>query len=1001
MATATLPPTTSDRASVLNPLERLRGIIRTYVLLEGLASVGIFLALWFWIGIAADFGSFKALDFDWVQGFPMWLRAGFLIAMLAALAILIARRLVRRLTVDFSPAALALVLERKFQDQLGDRLITAVELGDLNRAAAQGYSRAMVEETVREAAERVATVPFAEVLDWSRLRRLGFWVAILWLAPLICFGAPYSALKRTNPVDDFLPRFRDVSTTWARRNLLLQDVVWPRKAYLELLEFPASGELRVGRDAPAPRVRLRARRWMLADASAADGWRPMTWRDLTPQLLGADVVTESPADLLFGARSVAACVGVGTSPGASLQVLTSLLRLSPEPGWEPTLDRIEAELSKEATRAYLLEHHPNRYEEAASVFDRLSLRAAEPAMRGVFRRLEVPDRVELRYWGKQTSSTTDLERTSDWEYVGALSDLKESVEFWARAADYYTPTKKVTVVPPPSLLYIERTEYRPAYLYHRPPLGDPPLGGTIALRALKQKLVRRDGSLNGAVTRFSVPMGTDVELRGELDKPLREARCAAPGKGVEGVGAEMELDAEATRFAHRIFNVSAPIDVELYFVDTDGVTSYRRVQIDPFADRPPRVNVEIEGIRRMKEGHFVVTPSAMIPFVGDVVDAGEGELGGLDRVDYVVTVNRVEGPGEAAAKTEAIAAATLPTIGAPVATRLANIAATGLLAPTQSAKYLPLDSFQQLLREQAARDVPRAELLNRLENEPGTPALVGKLIVRPQFEFLDLRDRLPDLRVKEEFAVQPRYRLNLTVAAVDNNILTGPSRSENKEPPFTVLVVSEPELLVEIAKEEETQHLKTEDAVARLREARQKLDKVVEQLPGTADEQLSTLGQRAQEVQDGVAKARDVVQDVFNDYSRLLRELKLNRVSPRLITKVEGEICMPLEAILKGEFVRAEEATEAYRKELDSGRRPGPAPTGLARQRLDELIRRLDQVMAAMGEVTTINKLVATLREIEKQQEESIAPRLKELRRLQEEKIRKDLEKIQGLEEKK
>src|SRR5256885_1710255 len=70
MATATTKPlfdrSTMDRR-VRHPLQALRGYIRTYVLLEGLAVALLYLALWFWIGLLLDYGTFWLLSFDWVQ----------------------------------------------------------------------------------------------------------------------------------------------------------------------------------------------------------------------------------------------------------------------------------------------------------------------------------------------------------------------------------------------------------------------------------------------------------------------------------------------------------------------------------------------------------------------------------------------------------------------------------------------------------------------------------------------------------------------------------------------------------------------------------------------------------------------------------------------------------------------------------------------------------------------------------------------------------------------
>ncbi len=213
--------------------------------------------------------------------------------------------------------------------------------------------------------------------------------------------------------------------------------------------------------------------------------------------------------------------------------------------------------------------------------------------------------------------------------------------------------------------------------------------------------------------------------------------------------------------------------------------------------------------------------------------------------------------------------------------------------------------------------------------------------VKPQFEGLDLRDRLPDLKVKEENQIQPRYRLRLTVTATDNNVETGPGVGPNKEPPFTVLVVGELELLVEIAKDEQNLHFKMEDTVGRLRDARLRLEKLAEELPGLPDGQMQTMAIRTQEVQETTTKARDVVQEVLTDYGRLLREMELNRVMPKLVEKVKGDIVFPLEGASRQEFVKAEEAQDAYRKTLESGRKPDAASTRQVQQTLDQLIDRL------------------------------------------------------------
>jgi hypothetical protein len=374
---------------------------------------------------------------------------------------------------------------------------------------------------------------------------------------------------------------------------------------------------------------------------------------------------------------------------------------------------------------------------------------------------------------------------------------------------------------------------------------------------------------------------------------------------------------------------------------------------------------------------------------------------GLDKIEYVLTTQQLESAATAAVRATTAAGAAAHFASLDPGSLFVGVAATGevgrLLAggPEPKPTSFALRSFDEIINDRKPKDVMLAELQRRLtQPPPERTALVPQFEVKPQYEGLDLRDRLPDLKVKEEGQLQPRYRIRLTVTATDNNVETGPGVGPNKEPPFTVLVVSEAELLVEIAKEEQNLHFKMEDTVGRLRDARLRLQKLAEELPALPDAQMATMAIRAQEVQDTTTKGRDVVQEVLTDYSRLLREMELNRVMPKLVEKVKGEIKLPLEGALAVEFVKAEEAQDAYRKTLESGRKPDEAATQHVQQTMDQLIDRLARVMDAMGDVTTINKLITKLREIEKGQQESIADILKKLQEEQRKKIESELDKL-------
>ena len=167
-----------------HPLQKLRGYIRAYVFCEGLLMALICVCLWFWFTFTLDFSLqyFFAIDLlDHAPGVRYVLAVGFAALLMFFLVWYIARRIFR----EFRSDALALILEKRFPDLLGDRLITAVELVNLKKAETLGYSIDMIKMTMIDARERVNRVPVKQVFNWSRLfltAWLLFGISILALA---------------------------------------------------------------------------------------------------------------------------------------------------------------------------------------------------------------------------------------------------------------------------------------------------------------------------------------------------------------------------------------------------------------------------------------------------------------------------------------------------------------------------------------------------------------------------------------------------------------------------------------------------------------------------------------------------------------------------------------------------------------------------------------------------------------------------------------------------
>jgi hypothetical protein len=936
-----------SRRRVAHPLERLRGYIRAYVALEGVAKLALFVAVWFWLGLLIDFGFFKAFGVDWVQTFPWQVRAFILGALAAATMLLIGNSLIRRFFREFQTGALALVLERRFPGELGDRLITAVELSNPRLAERYGFSPLMIAQTVHNAAERVDRLPLQDVFDWKRLRRLGVWVALLTVGVYLLIGTAYCAAARVSPAD-FVIRFGDTAGIWFERNILLHNTIWPRRAHLELVHFPENGELKVGRNASPPALRVRALKWVVADARAPEGWRAMTWADLRPEYTGTEIAPDMmPANW----RS-----------------------------W--TMDRLESQLDRPEVQATLT---ADTVINLRSLFAQMEEKAALPYLSRRFRRLEVPTVVTVYYQGETLKSEQTLKRQEDNEYSGVLSDLKESVRFTANGEDYYTPYRRIVVVPPPSLIELLADEEQPAYLYHLPPRGKPP----SELRGLKHHFADLPVSLSGSTSRIDVPAGTNVVLRGKTDKAL-----AVPG-GVllrpREAGVAIKEAARQTsdrEFEVRFVKVAAPIDFEFEFTDTDGVINRRGVAIKPVEDVPPDVDVQVEVIRKTSQG-YMATVSARIPMSGKVRDDR-----GLSSLQYAYTLTGLE--MQAVSLSRLIVSqfqyvspgSGMFDLAAP--TYLAWLAATTKALSDEAntkPRLVDLETFERRLRESGQEQSP-AEFDKSLHERPAV-ALLREHTLDPDEESFDV-EKL-NLKIDDDRQAQPRYRLRLWVLASDNNVETGPGLGEGHEK-FTIYLVSENELLLEIAPVEEALHVKLDDTVNKLKEGRTKLELVTQELPGLNAREFGPMARRTEEIQETVVKGWDVAREVAIDYRNILKEMQVNRVNPKISEKVEKNICDPLEAIINQEFIRSDESLQAFQKTLEEKRVDAQA-AGLAREKLEQLIEKLTLVLDAMRDITTINDLIKQLERM-KAEEITATERFKELKsRLDEDFLNRGLEK--------
>jgi hypothetical protein len=839
---------------VTHPLQSLRFYIRSYVTIEGTLLLLLYLACCFWAGLAFDYGFFKLAGLlrlrwiDWVELLPWGFRTVMLCFFVLGMLAVVGFKVISRLFREFRDGALALVLERRFPHQLGDRLITAVELADPRLAKRYGYSQAMVDHTVQDAADRVEKLPVRQVFNWGRLVVYGIVVVLLTVGLYLAVGLVYCILAGRGPVD-FMVRFHHVASIWFERNILLMDTYWPRRTQLELLapEFPDDPTtLHHNRNEPLPPVRVRAVKWVLDDTSDRAqyplGWRPLRYRDLTPELLGARVPEGQRLSVLSGwpaewektwsvdqmdlqlrkpdvertladariLQSVQSEMGnvahrekwrdlkwadlKAVWPAEVLgdqEAEDAVKPVEVRPTFWPadwqdrwTLGQVEKQFQTTegsyrslcgtiglagAGPLEVMSWVPLRreqldavartcadaavYRSLHGVLSQLGDRAESPWMERRLRKLVIPQTVMLYYEGASMDGSGPLEKRENNEYYGTFrNDVHESIRFTVNGEDFYTPYKRIELVPPPRLVKLTREEFQPAYIYHRTP-------GHVSPDLLKGKkhLLHNLDVPGDDRPVISVPAGTTLVLTAEADKDLRDVRIEwrvtqpateGPAKDAKRIEEVHVLEPDQVpiqdnrRFEVRFDNVTKPILVDFEFTDTTRLKGRRQIQIQPLPDAVPVVDVQVEVLRKTNQG-YLITASNLIPFSGKVTDDH-----GLTRLEYEFTVTALQSQTQVpVTASEGVSALQLVPAGpgqqwvAPAYLMTWLRSHTPEPEPAEARPIrLPLATFQDLLRDAPAADLPLAVLLPDLQEGPILPQIEDAL-----YDLRGVQDRLKQL----------------------------------------------------------------------------------------------------------------------------------------------------------------------------------------------------------------------------------------------------------------
>lgn len=198
---AAAPPLDADLA------RRLRGVIsrlRLCVLAEGAA----------WMTGFAILAVHVQFVLDYTRRLDLSMRAALLGVIVIATGVLAWRWVIRPLGIRMSLVDAAHLVERR-NPRLGSALLSAVQFAEGEGVPAASNSGDMVASVVRGAADRAREADFTGVVDPRRAKRSG-----LVLLAMAAFGVVAIV---TSP---------STASLWFSRNILLQDVDWPKRTRL-------------------------------------------------------------------------------------------------------------------------------------------------------------------------------------------------------------------------------------------------------------------------------------------------------------------------------------------------------------------------------------------------------------------------------------------------------------------------------------------------------------------------------------------------------------------------------------------------------------------------------------------------------------------------------------------------------------------------------------------------------------------------------------------------
>jgi len=454
-------------------------------------------------------------------------------------------------------------------------------------------------------------------------------------------------------------------------------------------------------------------------------------------------------------------------------------------------------------------------------------------------------------------------------------------------------------------------------------------------------------------------------------------------------------------------NIRDKIDFTMVFHDKDGVKGSRKVMIEPVIDTGPVLQgLEPDVVRKLKTARtYMISAGARVPFTGLIRD----DLG-LARVRYAWTLQPEKFGSEAEQGNRV------------------NIFGINVKLPEEAespvnlaeAQYRSITAFGELLGKEESEPARKmAAWLKQKKPYGFRDPLTKRFPLKPDDWIkptnADQTDdplkwkypRADEVELSSDFPVwdlewnkkkiraasnrtQPHYRLTLWLEAEDTDLDSEtlddgktPRRHLGMSDRFTFRIVSDAVLLSEIATEENNIAKRFKEMYNTLETREVKLAEVVSTLDRGAiksgdmkdiEGALNGMLGNLKTTTDAVDKGKDVAIGVRTDYQRIQKELRINQIQLTL-GKVTNSIINPLMLAEQHEFPDARKALDEFSDAVNKARSmnnvvqisDSTRTSGKEAQfRIQQLKKRLKDVLDAMEKIEGINKLIEKLKEIEK-----------------------------------